>query len=66
MLWHSKPWLLSKTAAELKVIWSELINIVIGPEFKMEVSVKYPLEEYKDAIVESKTGKGGKVLFCLE
>jgi NADPH:quinone reductase len=58
-------WLLSKTAAELKVIWSELINIVIGPEFKMEVAAKYPLEEYKDAIVESKTGKGGKVLFWM-
>ena len=58
-------WLQSKTVAELDVTWSELIKKVIRPDFKMEVAAKYALEEYKDAIVKSKTGKGGKVLFWL-
>ena len=58
-------WLQSKTAAELEAIWVELINSVIKPDFKMEIAAKYSLDAYENAIIESKVGKGGKVLFWM-
>ncbi len=59
-------WLQSKTAAELETVWRELINEVIKPDFTMEVIAKYPLEAYKDALTDSKSGQAGKVLFWID
>lgn len=58
-------WLQSKTSAEMQTVWSELIKEIIKPEFKMEIAAKYSLDAYKKAIAESKSAKGGKVLFWM-
>lgn len=58
-------WLQSKSIAELEATWSKLINVIIHPDFEMEVAAKYSLEAYKKAIADSKSAKGGKVLFWM-
>lgn len=58
-------WLQSKTAAELEAVWIDLINAVIKSDFKMEVTGKYSLDAYENAIAKSKSGNGGKVLFWM-
>ncbi len=58
-------WLQSKTVRELEVVWSELINVVINSNFKMDVSACYSLDAYENAIVESRSRNGGKVLFWM-
>lgn len=58
-------WLQSKTAVQLNTVWSELINAVIKSDFKMDVIAKYSLDDYEKAIVKSKSGNGGKVLFWM-
>jgi NADPH:quinone reductase-like Zn-dependent oxidoreductase len=58
-------WLSSKSKTELKEIWTNIIQEVMNPDFKMEVSGKYPLKEYKQAITESRNNKSGKILFWM-
>ncbi|MBI1341489.1 MAG: zinc-binding dehydrogenase [Terrimonas sp.] len=59
-------WLQSKTVAEQETMWRELINELIKPDFKMEVSGKYRFDAYKNAIADCTSGKGGKVLFWMD
>lgn len=59
-------WLSSKPKAKLKSIWNEIIREVMNENFKMEVSGKYPLEDFKKAIFESRNSSKGKILFWLE
>lgn len=59
-------WLQSKNIVELEAIWSELIDKVSNPDFKLEVIAKYALDAYQDAIEVSKSSKGGKVLFWMD
>ncbi|MFY7829189.1 MAG: zinc-dependent alcohol dehydrogenase family protein [Flectobacillus sp.] len=58
-------WLESKTKEELQIIWDSIIDALNNSDFKMEVISKHSLEDYKNAITNSKSGKSGKVLFWL-
>lgn len=59
-------WINSKTKTELNNIWSSIAKEAMKKEFRMDVSGKYPLSEFKRAIAESKSSKNGKVLFWIE
>lgn len=59
-------WLSTKTAGEIEIVWRRIIAELMNPNFKMEVAGKYSLEEFKEAISESKTAKSGKVLFWMK
>lgn len=58
-------WIHSKTDTEQQAIWNELIREVYRPDFIMEVAAKYSLDDYVNALRESKSGKKGKLLFWM-
>ncbi|QEC69341.1 zinc-binding dehydrogenase [Panacibacter ginsenosidivorans] len=59
-------WLNGKLKTELKNIWADIIREIMNKDFKMEVSGKYPLIEFKRAIPESRKAENGKILFWME
>jgi len=59
-------WMNSKTKTEMKQIWTNISSEIINPDFKMKISGKYPLENYKEAIIESRNIKDGKILFWMD
>jgi NADPH:quinone reductase-like Zn-dependent oxidoreductase len=59
-------WINSKTKTEMKQIWINIIQEIVNRGFKMKVSGKYPLENYKEAIKESRKIKDGKILFWMD
>lgn len=59
-------WAGNKTKAELKQIWGNIISEVMKPDFMMKISGKYPLENFKEAIVGSRNSREGKVLFWMD
>lgn len=56
-------WQKSKSDSEQKTIWKDIIYSVIQSDFIMDVSAKYTLEDFANAITATKSGNGGKVLF---
>ena len=58
-------WLNGRSKEELKKIWVNIIQEIMNPDFKMEVSGKYSLGAFKEAITESKNSKSGKTLFWM-
>lgn len=59
-------WVNGKTKTELKNIWTNIIREIMNQDFKMEVSGKYPLSEFKKAIMESRKSENGKILFWMQ
>ena len=59
-------WLNKKSKSEMENIWTSIIQEVMKSDFKMEISGKYALKDYKQAIFESKNSKNGKTLFWIE
>ncbi len=59
-------WINSKTKTEIKHIWADIIREIIKPDFKMKTSGKYLLENFKEAISESRNAKEGKTLFRMD
>lgn len=59
-------WINHKIKVELDNIWIDIIKEVIKKDFRMDIASKYSLKEFKEAIVESKNSKDGKVLFWMD
>lgn len=59
-------WLSKKTKAQLNDIWKNIIEKIMDPDFKMQVSGKYPFKDYRKAILEAKSSREGKTLFWME
>lgn len=59
-------WINGKTKTELKSIWANIIRQIMNQDFKMQVSGKYPLSEFKKAIMESRRSENGKILFWMQ
>ncbi len=59
-------WMNSKTKTEKKQIWANIMGEVIKPDFRMKISGKYSLENFKEAIIESRKIKDGKILFWMD
>ncbi|WP_166962979.1 zinc-dependent alcohol dehydrogenase family protein [Yeosuana marina] len=58
-------WQNNKSKTELKKIWTNIIHEIMNQDFKMEVSGKYSLKAFKQAIIESRNNKSGKILFWM-
>ncbi len=58
-------WIASKSKEELKSIWQQIILSVGQADFIMDVAEKFPLEDYKVALANSKTTTKGKVLLTI-
>ena len=56
-------WLSRKSTSEMQYIWKDIIHQVKDRNFQMEVSAKFLLKDYKNAILTSRNSKKGKVLF---
>lgn len=59
-------WLNNKSKTEMNIIWTNIIQEVMNPDFKMDISKKYSFKDYQKAILESKNFKKGKTLFWME
>ena len=58
-------WINSKSNTEIKDTWNKIIQQLFDPGFRMDVAGKFPLEKYREAILENKRSKNGKVLFWM-
>ncbi len=58
-------WIANQPKEELKTIWEQIIKQLSSDNFKMDVSCRFSLTEFKTAIEKSKTTTNGKVLFCI-
>ena len=58
-------WMNGKSKTDIKKTWNNIIKELMNQDFKMEVSGTYPLEDFKQAIIESRNIKSGKNLFWM-